>query len=170
MVLWGLLAAEPLIRAATWIYQTGGFFVHDADVFSRSIYYGFHTHCDGLIMGLILSHVWVYREKTAVPDASRQRRRGLLMVAGAFVAMALLYLLQHEIFSFTGLALLFGALVWFGLTSGSRSFSSRIFYWISRLSFGMYLNHAYLVTFCVAVALPSIRIFRPGSVANQLFA
>jgi peptidoglycan/LPS O-acetylase OafA/YrhL len=166
--LWGLLAVEPLIRTATWIYQTGGFFVHDADAFSRSIYYCFHTHCDGLIMGLILSHLWVYRENTLVPDASRQRRKGLFLVAGAFTLMILLYLFQHEIFSFTGLALFFGSLVWFGLTSRTRSFNSKIFYWISRLSYGMYLNHAYLVTFCVAVVLPSIKIFRPNSVANQI--
>lgn len=145
--LWALLAFVPLMRAAIWIHHTGSFFAHDPALF-QPIYYQFHTHCDGLIMGLILSNLWVSRKKGAL----EARWKSSLLLLGGFVALVVLRQLQHEILIFSGLALFFGSLVWFGLTSGVRIFQSRVFYWISRLSFGMYLNHPYLVEKAMAVS------------------
>jgi peptidoglycan/LPS O-acetylase OafA/YrhL len=164
--LWLLLALEPLMRAAFWIHRTGHFFYHDPALFAR-IYYPLHTHCDGLIMGLILSSLWVSKDKSAPGNAPRKWKLYLMVVAAA-VAMVLLRDLQHEIFSFTGLALFFGSLVWFGLATDSRIFQSRVFYWISRLSFGMYLNHGYLVNPVFRFLLPHIRLFSPSSIGTQL--
>lgn len=166
--LWGLLALEPIVRAITWVYQTGHFFLHDEATFSRSIYYGLHTHCDGLIIGLIISNLWTYRKKESATSPSQLRRRGVALVASAFVAMVLLRLLQHEIFTFTGLALFFGSLLWFGLTSGGATLDSKIFYWLSRLSFGIYLNHSYLVAAAMSV-VQHLKVFRPDSIPNQIF-
>jgi peptidoglycan/LPS O-acetylase OafA/YrhL len=164
--LWLLLALEPLTRAAIWIHHTGHFFHHDPALFS-TIYYPFHTHCDGLIMGLIISNLWVSKGKSGPRDAPRKWKLYLL-VAAAAIAMVLLRDLQHEILSFTGLALFFGSLVWFGINTGSKLFQSRVFYWISRLSFGMYLNHPYLISPVLKFLLPHIHLFSPSSVGTQL--
>jgi peptidoglycan/LPS O-acetylase OafA/YrhL len=161
--LWSLLVLVPLIRAAIWIHRTGHFFHHDPALFAAAINFPFHTRCDGLIMGLIISNLWVSRDK-----ASPGKWKSYLLVGAAAVAMVLLRDLQHEIFSFTGLALFFGSLVWFGLTTGSKLFQSRLFYWISRLSFGMYLNHPYLINPVLKSLLPHFRLFPPSSVGNQL--
>lgn len=163
--LWAALISIPLMRIAIWVHHTGGFFQHDPDLFGK-LYYEFHTHCDGLIMGLILSSLWLSRRaKTATniwPSA--------LLVLAAFVSLVFFRWLQHELLVFTGLALFFGSVVWFGLTTGVRWFDSRLFYWISRLSFGMYLNHAYLLSPMLTKVMPHIRIFGAASVPSELLA
>ncbi len=138
-ILWALFALLPVVRAVTWLHITGSLHTHDADLFSKHLYYKLHTHADGLILGLILSHQWVSRER---PRISKRSAGGL--VIGGAVAFFVARLLQHEILIFTGLALLFGAVAWAGLASRVPLFTHRIFFWISRLSFGMYLNHVYL--------------------------
>jgi len=164
--LWILLVLEPLMRAAIWVHHTGHFFHHDPTLFA-TIYYPFHTHCDGLIMGLIISNLWVSKDKSA-PRKPPSKWKSYILVVAAAVAMVLLRNLQHEIFSFTGLALFFGSLVWFGLTTGAKLFQSRLFYWISRLSFGMYLNHPYLVKPILKLLLPHLHLFSPSSIGTQL--
>jgi peptidoglycan/LPS O-acetylase OafA/YrhL len=64
-----------------------------------------------------------------------------------------LHQIQKEIFQFTISALVFGSVVWLGIQYRLSIFNSRIFYWISRLSYGMYLNHEYLGHFIVQVLL-----------------
>lgn len=160
--LWGLFALVPAIRAAIWFHHSGHFFYHDPDLFA-TMYYKFHTHCDGLIIGLIISNLWISRNK---PKSSA--KKAALVVVGGGIIMILLRELQHEVFIFTGLAVFFGSLVWFGLTSGSALFRSRLFYWISRLSFGMYLNHAYLMGPTLTGILPHLRFFPQSSIQAQL--
>jgi peptidoglycan/LPS O-acetylase OafA/YrhL len=160
--LWMALLFVPLMRTVIWIQHTGNFFAHDPDLF-KPLYYMFHTHCDGLIMGLIISSLWIHRDKTQkkTPGTS-----ALILMVG-FTLLVVLRHLQHEVLIFTGLALFFGSLVWFGLNSGVRLFRSRLFYWISRLSFGMYLNHPYLVNGALAIA-PRHGWFARAPVASQL--
>jgi peptidoglycan/LPS O-acetylase OafA/YrhL len=160
--LWSLLLALPLLRAAIWIGHTGHLFQHDPGLFA-TIYYPFHTHCDGLIMGLIISNLWVSRER-----ARSNKWIALALVPASAVVMLSLRDLQHEVFDFTGLAVFFGSLVWFGVSSSSGLFRSKIFYWISRLSFGMYLNHPYLLHPIVGWVLPHCRLFPPDSIAAEL--
>lgn len=160
--LWGLLALIPAIRAAIWIHHTGHFFYHDPDLFA-TMYYKFHTHCDGLIIGLIISNLWISRNK---PKSSA--KKAALIVVGGGVVLILLRELQHEVFIFTGLAVFFGSLVWLGLTSRSAWFRSRLFYWISRLSFGMYLNHAYLIGPTVNGIVPHFQFLPQSSIQAQL--
>jgi peptidoglycan/LPS O-acetylase OafA/YrhL len=160
--LWGLVILIPIMRAIIWVHHTGHFFSHDPALFS-TIYYKFHTHCDGLVVGLIISNLWISYNK---PKSSLWKA-SLLVVVG-FITLVILREVQHEIFIFTGLALFFGSLVWFGLTSRVMLFQSRLFYWISRLSFGMYLNHGYLVGPIVNHLLPRFRFLLPSSIASQL--
>src|SRR5690606_6074610 len=66
----------------------------------------------------------------------------VLVVAGGLAA--LLYNLNSTVFSFTSLALIFGSVTLWLLWDRSwisRPASWRIWYPISRLSYGMYLNH-----------------------------
>jgi peptidoglycan/LPS O-acetylase OafA/YrhL len=148
--LWILLLLVPALRIILWINGTGHFFVHNPDLFSP-LYYSSFTHCDGLIMGLIIANLWVTREKIA----SRFAAPGIL-VALAVILLFALHLLQKEIFDFTILALLFGSFVWYGLQRRPAIFNSRIFYWLSRLSFGMYLNHEYMCPWVVNTVLPKL--------------
>jgi len=148
--LWGLLLFLPLLRTAIWVHGTGHFFQQNAALF-KSLYYDSITHCDGLVMGLIISNLWVTREK----PVSKFATPGILVVL-AVALMIGLHLLQKEIFDFSVLALTFGSLVWFGIQRGTAIFNSRIFYWISRLSFGMYLNHEYMCPWIVRAVLPRL--------------
>jgi peptidoglycan/LPS O-acetylase OafA/YrhL len=160
--LWCILAFLPLLRAAIWVSHCGHFFQHDPALFGK-LYYPFHTHCDGLVMGLIISNLWVSRERASISGKS-----ALVLVPVAAMAMVFLRNLHHEIFVFSGLALFFGSLTWFGVVGKSRLFRSSLFYWISRLSFGMYLNHPYLIRPVLNGLLPHLRLFPADSVLTQM--
>jgi len=140
----GTLLFLPVFRALLWIHSTGHLFQHDPKLFTGMFYESSVTHCDGLIMGLIIANFWVTREKLPFKYASPT-----VLIGAASTVMILLYSLQKEVTDFFTLALLFGSLVWFGLHNKARFFDSRIFYWISRLSFGMYLNHQYFCPWVV---------------------
>lgn len=148
--LWGMILFVPLLRAAVWIHVTGNFFQHDPRLFAP-LYYSSLTHCDGLIMGLIIANLWVKRVPRVVGISNPW---GLVAVAVALLIA--LHMLQKEIFDFTALALLFGSLVWLGIQRQIPLFNSRLFYWISRLSFGMYLNHEYMCPWIVHTILPRL--------------
>jgi peptidoglycan/LPS O-acetylase OafA/YrhL len=145
--LWGALLLVLLLRTSVWLYITGGHFFQHGTRFFDQIYGSSLTHCDGLIVGLIISNLWVMREKPAFKIATP----GIVVVAAAALMIAL-HQVQKEDFDFTVLALFCGSLVWFGLQRQVRIFNSRVFYWISRLSFGMYLNHQYMCPWVVRVA------------------
>jgi peptidoglycan/LPS O-acetylase OafA/YrhL len=147
--LWVLLFSVPLIRTFIWIHNTGGFFQHSREVWMSSIYFGSLTHCDGLIMGMIIANFWVTREKPTFRFANPWA-----LVAISLAFMIVLHLIQKEIFQFTISALVFGSFVWLGIQRHLPIFNSRIFYWISRLSYGMYLNHEYMCPWMARV-LPS---------------
>jgi peptidoglycan/LPS O-acetylase OafA/YrhL len=160
--LWGILAFLPLMRLAIWVHSTGHLFKNDPILFA-DFYYKFHTHCDGLIMGLILSNLWVTRNKSTFSVW-----KSYALVVFSFAVFILLHHIQKQAFDFSGLAIFFGSLVWFGLTSNVKWFNPRIFYWISRLSFGMYLNHEYMVPTVSTRIMPVLTIFPAGSAASQL--
>ncbi len=150
--LWFILALPLLNRIAVWKYETGYFFVSSPLVFAN-IYYKFNTHCDGLIMGMIISNLWVSS------GGNQATHRKYWAAASVFVGFGVLVLaqqVQHEVLIFSGLAFFFGSLVWFGLHWKVAFFNSRLFYWGSRLSYGMYLNHAYLVPWVNGRVLPHL--------------
>lgn len=159
--LWALLAFVPLMRIVLWVRATGHFFAHDPKAF-EPIYYNFHTHCDGLIVGLIIAHIWVSGNRPRT-----NRFTSVLIITIALIALVGLHTVQKEVFSFTGLALVFGALVWYGLNCTTVIFNSRLFYWLSRLSFGMYLNHEYMKSWVVHALLPRTPWITQGSVVAE---
>jgi len=113
--LWAVLVAVVLFRSALWVHVTRHFFNHDPRAFVP-IYYNFHTHCDGLIIGLIISNLWVSRDQI-----SKFRVRPGILVGVGFFLLVILRQLQHEIFGFAGLAFFFGSLVEFGLQQPLRT-------------------------------------------------
>lgn len=158
--LWVLLCALPLLRAVIWVAGTGHLFGPDPVLFSK-LYYMSITHCDGLIMGLIIANFWELRDRPAAKLA-----RSWALVAIAIVVTAALHILQKEIFDFSALAVLFGSFVWLGLQRNIPIFNSRIFFWISRLSFGMYLNHEYLAPWVVKDLVPHLFFSRMHLLSN----
>jgi peptidoglycan/LPS O-acetylase OafA/YrhL len=160
--LWCVFALLPLLRAVIWMGRSGHLFRHDPVLFAK-LYYPFHTHCDGLVMGLIVANLWVSQDRVGT-----RRPSAILLVAASALAMLLLRRVHHEIFVFTGLAMFFGCLVWFGLTWKSTLFGAKVFYWISRLSFGIYLNHPYLIRPIVNGICPHIQRSRLGTMGAQL--
>lgn len=146
--LWGLLLSVPLIRTFVWIHHTSNFFQHSREVWMTSIYFGSFTHCDGLIMGLIIANLWVTRDKPQSKFATPW-----ILVAVSIALMIVLHQIQKEIFQFTISAVCFGSLVWLGIQRNLSIFNSRVFYWISRLSYGMYLNHEYMCPWIMRVLI-----------------
>jgi peptidoglycan/LPS O-acetylase OafA/YrhL len=159
---WGLAAAfvlELLIRAGTYYVHAGHQFGRNSAAF-ESVYYRFHTHCDGLIAGLFIANL-TFNQK----DKPTARRPWLIALLG-LVLLLVCKRLQPEILDFTGLALFFGALVWWGTQRDLHLFDSPLFYWLSRLSFGMYLLHPYLIPFFADHVAPRLQPSLGGSAAT----
>jgi peptidoglycan/LPS O-acetylase OafA/YrhL len=156
--LWGLLVLVPLVRMALWCSLTTDLTQHDQLAWKYHIYEPFHTHCDGLIAGLVIANL-------EVTDGAKYRRG--FWASGYAVALALavclgLRWLHREILYFSGLAIFFGVICWY-LLSARRPWLSFLdswwFYLVSRLSFGMYLNHFYFLDPLTRLSL----LFLPGS-------
>jgi len=128
----GLLVLMPVVRAVTlhWMGEAG---------FDR-IYGPIHTHCDGLLVGLFLAWVSVKRPAALSPEQAHPWRWPVLAILGGFVLREI----DRPLFSFSGLGLVYGGIVTLGLRAGPRVrhlTAWRGFHVLSRLSFGMYLNH-----------------------------
>ena len=127
-----LLALMPVVRA-----------VSAAATGERGLawmYGPIHTHCDGLLVGLFLAWASVKRPETLSPDHPHPWRWPLVAIAAGFVLRGI----DQTLFSFTGLGLVYGGLAALGLRAGPRVrqlTAWRGFHILSRLSYGMYLNH-----------------------------
>jgi peptidoglycan/LPS O-acetylase OafA/YrhL len=97
-----------------------------------------YAHSDGLAVGGLLAWCSVYR-----PAVIRSTWLRLSVSAAAVVAAIGLHFLDHEVFAFTALALIFGVatLLGLGLKRTPKLLDWHGFYIVSRLSYGMYLNH-----------------------------
>ena len=119
-----------------------------------------HLHAEALLVGLALAWVvvqrpyWIAREQSA-----RISRRGLVvLIVGAGLGIAL-DIANKELFSFTALGLIFGACTYVALVDRSwltRPLHAFAFYPISRLSYGMYLNHFLVVPMSTAWAIQHV--------------
>jgi peptidoglycan/LPS O-acetylase OafA/YrhL len=116
-----------------------------------------HLHAEALIIGLILAWVVVQRPRWIARETStRVSKRGLIvLLVGCGTGLAL-DVANKEIFAFTALGLIFGAITYFVMLDRSwltRPLHAFAFYPISRLSYGMYLNHFVVVPSSTAWAL-----------------
>lgn len=135
--LWAIPAVMVCVSIASRAFNVSksSLDVHDLRL---SLYYPFHTHLDGLATGLLLAWLSIFHA-----DLLQSRRKlGLMMVSMAALAVAC-YCVTPFVFSFTTLSLIFGAATLYGIGSlpRPRLLNWHGFYILSRLSYGMYLNH-----------------------------
>jgi len=129
----GAIACLNLGRIATVYVST----VPEAQL-RQQMYFPLHTHSDGLAIGVFLAWLSLMH-----PTWIRSAVHRWSLAAGAVVLGVLLYRVKPSVTNFTVLALIYGAAVLLGMaaTRVPGIFKWHGFYIISRLSYGMYLNH-----------------------------
>lgn len=139
-----------LFRVITWnfILEMTHF---DLIVYMRHIYRPFHTNCEGLLAGMILSNFY-YDKKSFM---GRPLFRPWFFGAMSFSFFVLSFYSKVYL-NFTGVALSFSFLVIYLLkTEGffTKILSSDILYVISKTSFAIYLVHVYVIKYFLPLAL-----------------
>jgi peptidoglycan/LPS O-acetylase OafA/YrhL len=146
LVLLGLLGAEIVGRyfAVTELASQG---MSRPDI-ALTTRYNFHLHFAGLIVGLMIALLSQLRPEWFRRTEGRFSWRGFAVFFGAAVVAVGLRSFTDQVFSYLSLALLFGgATIWvlWDASFLSRPLKSHLFYVISRLAFGMYLNHIFVL-------------------------
>ncbi len=109
------------------------------------LYGPFHTHNQGLLIGLLLALVATHLPRWVTPSQGRAPSPVGIAALGLLLGLAATARgLGGQALSFTALALIYGGLAYFVLVD--RSVLSAPFRWrlcfpLARLSYGMYLNH-----------------------------
>jgi peptidoglycan/LPS O-acetylase OafA/YrhL len=129
MMVW--LAALPVVRHFALLG------LHDPTERWASVYYTFHTHSDGLAMGLLISWIMTWKPELLGIGRWLDVLLGVVFLVGCY----LWYSVQLT-FLYSLVAVCFGALTFLSLRVRLPFFlRSNVFYIISRLSFGVYLLH-----------------------------
>jgi peptidoglycan/LPS O-acetylase OafA/YrhL len=137
-----LFSILPLVRAVVHLRLTGDLATHvEGALRLDHIFKPIHTHADGLVMGLLLAHLDVF--------GGDRLKRGLLASGWPVLFSALVFvpLFRSDLLNLTACALFFGSCTWYLVAQRRRWLSVlewRGFYLLSRLSYGMYLNHFFL--------------------------
>ena len=126
------------------ILQTGVASCKELDAMITPI----HLHNEALVAGLAIALLSITRPQYFDrKPGDGFSWRGFAVLAVSCAIAAVLYSINRMIFSFTALALIFGSvtlwLLW-DRSFFSRPAAWRVWYPISRLSYGMYLNHFFL--------------------------
>ena len=134
--MWILPAVAFFLPAAARAFRISSTTLSEPDL-RQQLYYPFYTHSEGLAIGLLLAWLAVFHLGSLL-TAPRRITAALMLFAGGF-----LYFFGHLLFNFSALALIYGALTWYALSlqTASSILNWHGFYLISRLSYGMYLNH-----------------------------
>jgi peptidoglycan/LPS O-acetylase OafA/YrhL len=139
-----LIAALAVVAALRW-WTARGLLLRGVSVANvKSIMYSpFHLHDEGLTIGLLIALVFI--TAPAIFERTSPHRKAIWIVA--FTAAVSAVVLRAEngiVFPFLSLALIYGSVVAVSLTfrpNELRLLHARPFYTLSRLSYGMYLNH-----------------------------
>jgi peptidoglycan/LPS O-acetylase OafA/YrhL len=136
--MWLIPAVAPLILIGSRFWTMSQHSSLTVQQLDQVLYFPIHTHADGLAIGLLLAWLVVMRPNWI---GSAKFRR--FAAAGALLAGGALYVVKPILTNFTALGLIYAALVLLSL-GGART--PRIvnwhgFYIVSRLSYGIYLNH-----------------------------
>ncbi|HET7109617.1 MAG TPA: acyltransferase [Gemmatimonadales bacterium] len=131
------------------------------------LYSPFHSHNEGLIIGLLLALLVAHAPQLVAPSLGRRpSRRGLAVLGAALGLAGLDRFLGGQALSFSSLALAYGGATYFVLVD--RSALSAVFRWriwfpVARLSYGMYLNHLILGTGFILAALAAMQAWHLGA-------
>ena len=128
------LALLPVVRALMLRHFAGMPIAQIRDM----MYSPIHTHSDGLAVGVLIAWVQVFK-----PDLLIGVARSTTAAIGSIALGAGLYVWNRDVFSSSSLGLIFGGMVLAALASAGRwsPLFARPFYVVSRLSYGVYLNH-----------------------------
>jgi peptidoglycan/LPS O-acetylase OafA/YrhL len=139
-----LLSALAIVSALRW-WTARGLLARGVSVANvKSIMYSpFHLHNQGLTIGLLIALVFI--TAPAVFERTSPHRKVIWSIAlAASVIAVVLRTANGIVFPFLSLALIYGSVVAVSLTFRSDELGllrARPFYTLSRLSYGMYLNH-----------------------------
>lgn len=150
---WVLLGIEALVLIfrASVLRDLAARGIAYTDGNDYRVVYPFHTHLEGLLVGLLIALLSVVRPTWL----SRRSPRGvawfaMAVMVGAGLTAVALRTYDQRLFAFVTLGLIFGGITFFILSDRSlltKPLSWWGFYPISRLSYGMYLNHGWALPF-----------------------
>jgi len=148
--LWVAGASAMLVCILSRAFTISHSILNEQDL-RQQLYFPIHTHADGLGMGVLIAWWWVFLPHRVAWFRWRGIVAGSMIIGGA-----LLYALDRLLFNYTSLALIFGAVTLLGaaLRRTPRLLRWRGFYPISRLSYGIYLNHFVLLKWLAKPLLP----------------
>ena len=116
-----------------------------AEKLAEHMNFPIHVHCEALLIGLLIAYLSTSRPQLfRVSGRWGISRTGLAVAGVGMVAGIALDMFDKQTFSFLALALIFGSATFLVLADRSPLTSplrARVFYPISRLAYGMYLNH-----------------------------
>jgi len=157
LVLIGLIALELLGRSlAVAEYASQG--LSRAEI-GRATRYSFHLHFSGLIIGLMIALLSQVRPEWFKRKEGRFSWSGFAVFACAALVAVVIHGLADQVFPYLALALIFGGLTLWVLWDASfvtRPLNSHAFYVVSRLAYGMYLNHIFIVILARLVVVPAL--------------
>jgi peptidoglycan/LPS O-acetylase OafA/YrhL len=136
-LLLALYFSLPFIRWLIVLTAEGPVSIGNQSILNKPI----HTHCDGLVAGLMLA--WISQCRPGWLKKWHWSKNLVVLMATGTIALLLRNYNDH-VFAFFSLSLIFGSWVFCSLkdnTIFSRIASWRGFFVLSRLSYGMYLNH-----------------------------
>ncbi|MEP6620621.1 MAG: acyltransferase [bacterium] len=127
----------------------------------ETMHYPIFLHSDALMAGLTIALLSVlHPARFKAPNSAGFSKAGLAVFIGATALGVALRQTNKVIFAFTGLGLLYGGLTLWVLWDRSiltSPFKWRIWYPISRLSYGMYLNNFVILPGTTYYALTHVR-------------
>lgn len=125
-----------------------------------TMHYPIFLHCDALLAGLTIALVSVLRpERFRAPNTAGLSGAGLAVFVGASALGIALRQTNKVIWAFAGLGMVYGGLTLWVLWDRSvlsAPFKWRIWYPISRLSYGMYLNNFVILPGITYVAFSQV--------------
>lgn len=132
-----LFCCVPFARLAVWNhFSSNGMNLNflEWEILHAYIF----THCDGLLIGLIFASVVVFRPNLATRDSWIKP-----LLTTAVLVSAVLTWVDHILFKYTFVTLIFASMLW-SVVTDPKSLFARILSWkyfqiTSRLSYGMYL-------------------------------
>jgi peptidoglycan/LPS O-acetylase OafA/YrhL len=142
-LLLALLVSVPIVRVVTRAHLVA--LGTPAQRLADKMQYPIHLHCEPLLIGLLLALLATTRPEWFQAKAAGQfaSRAFAVMLVMCVTGVALDWY-DKGTFAFLALGLIFGGATYFGMVDRSlltRPLHAWAFYPISRLSYGMYLNH-----------------------------
>jgi len=143
----GLLGLVAAARAITFeqLSSRGGL---DPKQISTMMYSAFHLHCEPLLIGMLIA--WTVLRKPAWLQPAKEGSASWRALGGATTLAIFgiaLRTANREVFAYLALGCVYGAGLCIALADRSwltAILRWKIWYYIARLSFGMYLNHLIL--------------------------